>query len=415
MQFEALFDHATIGIAVTDKQGAIINFNKFAESQFGYSKDELLGKRVEVLIPAQFHSAHERHREHFYQHPAHRKMGEGRDLHALRKDGSVFPVEVSISSYEMGGEMFVIVFIIDITVRKKDEAVVLRQKDELEAITTRVKQFNAELERKVDDRTRMLKETLAELERSKEELSEALEVEKQLSDLKSRFVTMASHEFRTPLSTILSSSYLIEQYLEANTPEKSERHLKRIKGAVAGLKSILEDFLSLSKLEEGAIQVNLEILSAGTCITEIRETVHDMQQIAKSGQNIQFIFSGNEPAVGDLRLLKNILINLLSNAIKFSGEDTTILVQVAFESTGLHLSVKDQGIGISDDEQAFLSDRFFRAKNAINIQGTGLGLHIISKYLEIMGGKIEFSSKLGEGSEFSIYLPAAGEHRTGRD
>jgi PAS domain S-box-containing protein len=207
-QFEALFDYATIGIVVTDHSGIILNFNKYAEIQFGYNKGEIVGNTVEKLIPINLHRIHRGHREEFYKHPEPRRMG-GRDLYALKKDGSEFPVEISLSHYAIGGETFVIAFVIDITVRKRSEAVVLKQNADLARVTSDLSQLNAQLEQKVDDRTIMLRETLAELERSKKELSEALEAEKELSELKYCFVTIASHEFRTPLSTILSSAYLL--------------------------------------------------------------------------------------------------------------------------------------------------------------------------------------------------------------
>lgn len=405
VQFEALFTHATIGIVVTDQEGRIINFNKYAEEQFGYSKEEVLGKKVEILLPPQFRAAHVNYRQGFYEHPAHRRMGEGRDLNAQKKDKTVFPVEVSISSYNVEGEIYVIAFIIDITVRKSNEETVLKQKDELEKISRQVTQLNMELERKVDDRTRMLKETLAELEKSKEELSEALEVEKQLSDLKSRFVSMASHEFRTPLSTILSSAYLIEQYIESGTTEKAPKHLKRIKGAVAGLKGILEDFLSLDKLEKGGVQANPEILTAEECITEIRDVMQELEQLLKPGQTMEFEHQGEHAVEVDRHLLRNILINLISNAVKFSAETGEIKISVSCNENELAVSVKDTGIGISHEDQQFLAERFFRAKNAVNIQGTGLGLHIVVKYLELMNGHIEMKSELGAGSEFIIHIP----------
>src|SRR3954467_10196872 len=223
-QFEALFNYATIGMVVTNDKGEIINFNKFAEQQFGFTKEEMLGKTVEVLIPSTLHTKHIKYREDYYRRPEVRAMGHGRDLFALKKDGSTFPVEVSLSHYTINEQTFVIAFVIDITVRKKHEEVVLQQKKELETSTTEIKQMNNGLEQKVSDRTKMLREALVELEKSKEELSEAFEIEKDLSELKSRFVTMASHEFRTPLSTILSSAYLLEKYNDGNPNPKVEKH-----------------------------------------------------------------------------------------------------------------------------------------------------------------------------------------------
>jgi PAS domain S-box-containing protein len=260
-QFEALFNHATIGIVVTEADGKIVNFNKYAETQFGYSQEELIGRSVDILVPKKIHALHHRHREGFYKHPEPRRMGEGRDLFAQKKDGTEFPVEISLSNYNINDELFVIAFVIDITVRKKNEVIVLKQKDELEKITIEITKLNTELEHKVEYRTKMLRETLTELEKSKEELSESLEKEKELNELKSRFVTTASHEFRTPLSTILSSSFLLEKYNDINEPAKREKHIQRIKNAVDDMKNILEDFLSLGKLEEGSIKINIEELT----------------------------------------------------------------------------------------------------------------------------------------------------------
>jgi PAS domain S-box-containing protein len=406
-QFEALFNYATIGIIVTDNEGKITDFNKYAESQFGYSKEEITGKTVEVLVPSQFHSSHINYRKGFYKHPEPRQMGQGRDLYALKKDGSEFPVEISLSYYEIDGKTFVIAFVIDITVRKKNEIVVIEQKQELEKITKQVTQLNIQLEQKVEDRTKMLRETLAELERSKEELSAALETEKELGELKSRFVTMASHEFRTPLSTILSSAFLLEKYNDPAAQEKRGKHIQRIRNAVSGMKSILEDFLSLGKLEEGSTAAKIEALTSSECIIEIEDTIHEMEEGLKSGQKIIFQHSGDNMVYVDKQLLKNILLNLISNAIKFSAENALIRVICNIEKEELMILVKDKGIGISQEDKNHLFERFFRAKNAANIQGTGLGLHIVAKYLELMHGTIEMESKLDEGSCFTVHIPSS--------
>jgi PAS domain S-box-containing protein len=405
-QFEALFNHATIGIVITNSQGKIINFNHYAETQFGYTKEEVIGQNIEILIPQNLRHSHVKLRDDFYKHPEPRRMGEGRDLHAQKKDGATFPVEVSLSNYLINNEIFVIGFVIDITVRKKNEEVVIHQRDELERVTKEIKLLNAELEQKVESRTKMLRETLTALENSKEELSQALENEKGLNELKSRFVTTASHEFRTPLSTILSSTFLLEKYNNTTETEKRERHLQHIKDAVADMKSILEDFLSLGKLEEGLIQSKQETIDANELFTEIQKIIDEMGHHCKPGQQISFKHKGNFPVYIDKQLFRNILLNLLSNAIKFSNEDSIIKINCIADKDELVVSIEDNGIGISEEDIAHLSERFFRAKNATNIQGTGLGLHIINKYLELMNGNIEVKSQLNKGTIFTIFIPS---------
>jgi PAS domain S-box-containing protein len=408
-QFEALFDHATIGILVTDEAGRIINFNHYAEDQFGYKKEEIIGNYVEALLPSKSQNAHVKYRQGYVANPTPRRMGEGRDLYAKRKDETVFPVEISLSHYVDNGALFFIAFIIDITVRKNNEMITLQQRDELERITNELKLLNTDLEQKVEDRTKILREILAELEQSKAELSEALENEKEVSDLKSKFVTMASHEFRTPLSTILSSAYLLEQYNGNDQSGKSLKHIQRIKNAVAGMKSILEDFLSLGKLEEGLIQTHPEQLSAASCIEEITAVISEFEAILKPGQRIEFQHTGSADVTVDKHLLKNILINLISNAIKFSPEKAIIYVRCLFDPAEMKLTVKDSGIGIPEEDQQYLFKRFFRGRNASNIQGTGLGLHIVGKYLELMNGKIDMVSNVNEGTAFTIYLPQSNQ------
>ncbi|HEY4876335.1 MAG TPA: HAMP domain-containing sensor histidine kinase, partial [Puia sp.] len=316
-----------------------------------------------------------------------------------------FPVEISLSNYEINGEIFVIAFIIDITVRKKSEAVALEQKNELERVTIEIKKLNAELENKVDYRTRMLRETLTELEKSKDELNHTLEKEKELNELKSRFVTTASHEFRTPLSTILSSSFLLEKYNDINEPAKRIKHIERIKSAVADMKGILEDFLSLGKLEEGIVKANKKELNSNELLDEVSNVIADLKLMLKQGQKINLVHSGAISINLDKQLFKHILTNLIQNAIKFSLENGEIEIIYQTSNEGLKITVKDSGIGISEADQEHLFERFFRAKNAINIQGTGLGLHIVGKYLELMDGNISLTSTLNEGSAFTINIP----------
>jgi PAS domain S-box-containing protein len=404
-QFGLVFSHATIGIVVTDEQGRIINFNRYAEKQFGYDKDEVLGKKVEILIPTQYHSIHEKDRTYFHDHPLPRQMGAGRDLHAVRKDSTQFPVEISLSPYSFQGKIYVIAFIVDITIRKNSEKIVLQQKDELQQITKEVTKLNMELEQKVEARTKMLQETLSELERSKEELSTALENEKHTNDLKSKFVTLASHEFRTPLSTILSSAFLLEKYNDLPESGQRMRHIQRIKNSVLGLKNILDDFLSVGKLDEGKVKTMEQTISSKNIHDLIHGIIEDMEQLMKPGQHIIFECQSYVTVKADMEILKNIMINLISNAIKFSDAESTINIICSADDQKLSIAVQDQGMGISREDMKHLSERFFRGGNVLNIQGTGLGLHIVRKYLELIQGKMEVESELDKGSTFTINIP----------
>jgi signal transduction histidine kinase len=266
-------------------------------------------------------------------------------------------------------------------------------------------QFNQNLEQKVEARTEMLKETLAALENTKEELSVALEKEKELNELKSRFVTMASHEFRTPLSTILSSTFLLEKYNPTNEIERREKHLLYIRSAVSDMKNTLEDFLSLGKLEEDLIQPKQEIMNADELFNEVQKIIEEMEQHGKEGQRFAFQSEGSCPAYIDRQIFRNILLNLLSNAIKYSPENSLIKINCIANKDQLIVEVEDNGIGISEEDLEHLFERFFRAKNAANIQGTGLGLHIVARYLKLMQGRIEIKSRLNHGTTFTFYIP----------
>lgn len=397
-QFEAVFNYATIGMIITDSHGVINQFNKCAEEQFGYFENEIIGQKIEILLPDELKGKHIEHRKTFHKAPSNRSMGSGRDLFAKRKNGSVFPVEISLSHFTREGESFVIVFIVDISVRKHQEA-------ELTKSSQKIQKINAELEMKVDSRTKMLRETLVELEASKEELNESLKKERELGDLKSRFVTMASHEFRTPLSTILSSASLVGRYTEGEDQPKRKKHIDRIKEAVGNMRDILEDFLSLGKLEEGQIDVNMELLTKEEMREELVKIVSSMDQLTKREQSINLECELDRAVKLDKRLIGNLISNLLSNAIKFSSEGSIILIKCDYKNEHLELSVKDNGIGISQEDQRHLFERFFRAKNASHIQGTGLGLNIALKYVELMNGKISCQSEINEGTTFVIQIP----------
>jgi signal transduction histidine kinase/DNA-binding response OmpR family regulator len=231
----------------------------------------------------------------------------------------------------------------------------------------------------------------------------ALQKANELNELKSRFISMTSHEFRTPLTTILSSVELIVKYFKKQETEKFEKHVKKIKGSVSNLTELLDYFLSVEKLEEGRVELEN---SEFDIVKLFHEQINEMSDSTKTGQHL--LFSSNIPLCivkMDKKICRTILQNLLSNAIKYSGENTSVDVQ--FKKTDKHilLSVSDQGIGIPENEQQHLFERFYRAKNATNIQGTGLGLNIIKKYIELMNGRITFISEQHIGSKFIVEIP----------
>ncbi len=235
------------------------------------------------------------------------------------------------------------------------------------------------------------------------QLEKSLKSEQELNELKSRFISMASHEFRTPLSAILSSAILIGKQNEVGKEDKRLKHVSRIRTNVKNLVVILNDFLSLSKLEEGKVKANPQHFEL---VQFIDLVIDEMEPAKKVGQSITYkIQEKNITVCLDPKLLSHILINLLSNAIKYSNEGQEIKLEVSQHKNDLQITVTDNGIGIPEDEQKHLFERFFRAKNASNIQGTGLGLHIVRQYAELMGGTVDFTSKKGKQTTFKLRLP----------
>lgn len=282
---------------------------------------------------------------------------------------------------------------------KKIEQIAIGQRGELEQLAINLKTTNSQLEERVQERAVVLESALRKLKKSESELQKSLEQEKELNELKTRFVSTASHEFRTPLTTILSSLALISKYGEQNEKEKQNRHIDRIKSNVMHLTDILNDVLSLSKLEEEGIKTSFEKFPVNSLVSEV---VREMQLIAKLNQKIQYQHYGMDEVILDKKTLRHILLNLVSNAIKFSNEDSTVNVVTEIKDSVFLLKVEDSGIGIPPEDQKHLFERFFRGNNVSAIQGTGLGLNIVAKYVELMNGKIDFISKLGEGTTFSV-------------
>ena len=526
-QLEAFFKYATIGMLATNSKGKITAINPFAITQFGYYEFELIGQSIEYLIPKRFHQNHIKHRNNYNENPKNRPMGSDMELFGLKKDGTEFPVQISLSNYFSEGEQYIIAFIDDSSINKNAKAEILRLNEGLEATVEQrtrdlqdtlqqleisrdqleaalsfqkaildnagamiiaadkngtIKLFNpeaalnigytqeevvnnftpilyhniSEIERKrtsllsefginIDDDFAVLVEKasrniheeeqytfirkngaplpvlltisairdsigeitgfmwiaidISERKKAEENLHESLKKEKELGELKSRFVSMASHEFRTPLSTILSSAYLIEKYITTADQPKRDKHLQRIFSSVNMLTNILNDFLSLGKIEEGKILVRLSHVNIKELMISI---ARDMKNTLKNNQKIRCYHQGNPFVFLDISLLKHIVMNLVSNASKFSFEKSWIEINTINSDQQICISVKDFGMGIAADDQKHLMERFFRGANAGNIQGTGLGLHIVAKYTELMNGRIECKSELEKGTEFVI-------------
>lgn len=404
--YELLFESATEGLAVVDSKGIIRLTNPRLNKMFGYKKDELIGQYVEILVPMGRRKGHVEHRDKYTRSPHSRSMGIDMDLSGTKKNGKEFPVEVSLNQMNKNGEVLIMALITDITERRKAKEELVR--------------LNEELESRVQDRTKELDNVVSALQFSNEDLLEEVEIrkkaekkaqaaldkEKELNELKSRFVSMASHEFRTPLSTILTSVSLIDKYSLEDLEKKRKKHINRIKSSVRNLTSILNDFLSLDKLEEGKIELYIKEFDIIELCTD---TVEEMQSVARAGQIIKYEHKGSSNTfTADLQLLKNVIVNLFSNAIKYSPEDKIIRLTTEQIDSRLIVTVADDGMGIPQADQVHMFDKFFRAKNSLNIQGTGLGLNIVKRYLSLLNGKISFKSVENKGTTFTFEIPKGG-------
>jgi len=400
--FREIFQSMTEGIIVVDKAGNILVANPIAEQMFGYGNNEMTGMTLETLLPTRYRGKHLAFRDQFNNDPIPRRMGMGRDLAALKKDGTEFPVEISLSFSQAQGNFIAIAFITDISLRKKAEEALKQGEEQLMVYAT-------ELEKKVETRTRDLNDSIASLERevferkrAEEEARKALEKERELNELKSKFVSIASHEFRTPLSTILSSISLIEQYNKGEN-EKITKHTQRVRSSVNHLTGILNDFLSLGKLEEGKIDVKPESIDIKSLFEDIKE---EIKVQLKDGQTIEIRIDGNvNEFTSDARILRNILFNLLSNASKYSDAGKLIIISAIMIDNVLQIHIIDEGIGIPEADKKHMFDRFFRASNSGNIQGTGLGLNIVKRYVDLLNGSIQFKSEYQKGTTFTVSIP----------
>ncbi|MCP4124956.1 MAG: PAS domain S-box protein [Bacteroidetes bacterium] len=391
------------GVVIINEQGIIQTTNPATSRLFGYTSNELVGKNVSILMSSPHKAKHDSYLNSYKQTGIKKIIGVGREVTGVTKKGHKFPIRLSISESVIDGTKFFTGVLHDIS--------------EIAEARAELKMVNKQLEKIVSDRTEEITQTVNRLlrannqlkaeinlrEETELELEQTLEKEKELGILKSQFVTMASHEFRTPLSTILSSASIIQRYAATGQQDKREKHIGKIKASVKNMTHILEDVLSLGRLEEGKIDNSPEVF----CLADFLHQIKDqLVSIMKEDQDLDLTINpGVDEVNWDKKLIENILNNLLSNAFKYSDEGKDVRMEVTGDSDQITIRISDKGIGIPVDQQKHLFDRFFRASNALNIKGTGLGLHIVKEYLTLMSGKIEFKSAESEGSVFIITIP----------
>ncbi|SHN14026.1 PAS domain-containing sensor histidine kinase [Mucilaginibacter sp. OK098] len=385
----AIIQNAIDGIITIDERGLVELINPSACKLFGYQPDEVIGKNISILMPSPDKDQHDEYLARYQRTGQARMIGIGREVQGCRKDGTIFPFRLGLSEVQYSGRKIYTGFIHDLSKEKEAEDL--------------LKDYALHLEELVEERTHSLNDTVQALQLAKEEIGVSLEKEKELNLLKSRFVSIASHEFRTPLTSIQLSASLIEKYAESFHTVNIAKHVAKIKSAVFNLTAILNDFLSIEKIEAGKEEA---VYSVFNLVKLSEEITQEMQVIAKQNQNIVYHHTGSQNSVKlDKNLLKNCISNLITNAIKYSGENTLIAFNTEINANSSIITVKDNGIGIPEADQKHLFEAFFRAHNTGTIPGTGLGLNIVARYTELMNGTIDFKSTVNKGTLFTITFP----------
>lgn len=406
-RLKVVIHSAVDGIIIINDHGEIEEVNPSACILFGYTAEEMLKKNLTMLIPDSYLKPHQDFIRDYLKTRIPKIIGTGREVKGRYKDGTEFPFWLAVSEVKLLERTIFVGFIHDLSevktaeyrlkiLNKELEKKVVERTYELEAVINQLLAVNKKLEEEINKNITIQNQ----LKEREIELEQGLVKERELGELKSRFVSMASHEFRTPLATILSSVSLIGRYTETDQQENREKHINKIKSSVTHLTDILNDFLSMNKLEEGKIISHQEMFDVVGLWKEVKE---EMTSILKQGQSIHSVINMAQPIIiSDRKIIKNILFNLISNAIKYSADNGIIECSIQGDQSRVIMTIKDNGIGIPPDEQKHLFERFFRASNVTNIEGTGLGLNIVKKYVEMLGGQINFSSKLYSGTTFTV-------------
>jgi len=407
---KAIIDNAIDGLITIDNHGIIESINPSACKLFSYTEQEILGKNISMLMPQPDRLNHDGYLFRYKETGEASIIGVGRELTGLRKDGSLFPFRLGVSEVKYSGRIIYAGFIHDLSREKEVES--------------QLQDYAASLENQVQERTLSLRETVQKLEQTKTELNLSLKhlhstvstleqtqtelnlslaKEQELGKLKSRFVSIASHEFRTPLSMVQLSASLIEQYAQPFDAPGITKHVNKIKDAVLNVTGILNDFLSLEKLDTGKVETKISRFDLADFAEEITEEV---QMAIKGSRKIHFLHRGADRMVNlDQTLLKNCIIILLDNAIKYSGEKSSIQFYTKTNERNCTIRICDNGIGIPTADQRHLYEPFFRAHNTGKISGNGLGLSILSRYAKLMRGEVDFKSRINRGTLFTLTFP----------
>jgi PAS domain S-box-containing protein len=380
-RFQELLEAAPDSIIEVDGKGRIVLLNLATEKLFGYARDELLGQPVEVLVPEDFRAVHASHRDHYLQGPVTRPMGTGLTLQGRRKDGSSFPVEISLSPVKSEGGVRVTAIIRDISERKRAE----EQLSAMQEAYTR------------------------ELELRKREAERA-------NQLKSEFLASMSHELRTPLHTIIGFSELLAEELKGRLNDDQKRFVDHIHKDSMHLLELIDDILDLSKIEAGRLELRQEVFEIAPALEEALSSIRPRAG-AKSIEIATGVPAGAAIFADRLRF-KQILYNLLSNAVKFTPEGGKVSIAAKCVDDLVEISVSDTGIGIPKKEHQAIFDKFHQAGATTRgvREGTGLGLAITRQLVEQHGGSIRVESEPGKGSRFTFTVARgqAYEKSTGR-
>jgi PAS domain S-box-containing protein len=374
-RFSELLEAAPDAIIEVDRDGHIVLLNVVTEKLFGYSRDQLMGQSVDLLLPDDLRAGHAAHRAHFWAHPVTRPMGRGLVLHGRRRDGSTFPVEISLSPVKTDEGFRVTAIIRDVTDRTRIE-------DRLKALR--------------EENTRELELRNLEIERS--------------NRMKSEFLANMSHELRTPLHTVIGFSELLIEEMKGPLNVDQKRFINHIHKDAEHLLALINEILDLSKIEAGKVELRRETLDLSGLVEDALSSIRP--QCAAKSLRIEANIPGSPCVDADRLRARQILYNLLSNAAKFTPEGGRIRVDVSCANGFAEISVSDTGIGIPPEEHELIFDKFHQVVAATSgmREGTGLGLPITKRLVEEHGGRIWLESEPGKGSRFTFTIPI-GTHK----